>query len=166
MATKSQSDLQTLVAKAHDKLSTDNDKDLCRYLPGNRAGYYMHHFTFRKVALNSPKELGAEIKKHILDVAKPKALPSAPRALRGSGRKGGGKNNNGDTTIELSGEQLARLLQYARSKSDSDLENALLSGFDNLPLEKLKRELIQSIRKNTPSRALFEALGARLASGS
>ena len=59
--TRKEVELQSTIEKALKKIKGTKENELCRYLPMDSGGY-MHHFTFRKMKGECPKDLIALIR--------------------------------------------------------------------------------------------------------
>ncbi len=81
-------ELKSSIQKSLKKINGSKENEICRYLPMEGGGY-MHHFTFRKMKGECPKELIALINKHVLTPSKPQTVTPKPRAPRGSRKRTG-----------------------------------------------------------------------------
>lgn len=141
--------LEAVIEQAKKKIQGSKENDICRYLPSEDENGYMHHFSLQKMKKNEPSQLIMLIKKHILE-GSPKAIPSKPRAARGSR-----KNAN---TPAFTKEELARLAKYTEAAGDAELSSKILG--QKASFTKCKQELMASIRANTLQPNCWEAYAA------
>lgn len=137
--------LDGLMKAAIAKVNAEKENELCKYLPGNDNGY-MHHFTFKKKKNAEPQELAEALKKHILEVEKPKVLQPKQRAPRGSRKK--------REPVSFSPRDLEQIVEMAKQSGKMDLV-ARLSPRRSLPA--LKRELRRSISEERVCPELWHA---------
>lgn len=145
MTKTSQQTLADAISHALQKINSNQEKDICRFIPGPRGGY-IHHFTFKKLKEKEPEQCLSLINKYILESAKPRELDPTPRAPRGLNR------NNGQ--IKLPNEMVSKIIHIARESGDDSLLAKLLAA---RPLNQVKRDLIRSIRENKANQELWEA---------
>lgn len=129
----SEEQMKSHLQKALKKLNTNDENVVCRYLPVT--GGYMHHFTFRKMKVNSPEKLVDMLNKYILDPSKPQPVPPKQRAPRGSRKK---KDH-----LNFTRSDIDRILQMARMSGDREIIRKLT----RKDLKSVRRELIQSIKQ-------------------
>lgn len=135
-----------VISIAIKKINGRTDKDLCKYIPSNAGGGYMHHFTLRKMKTRHPQELRMLIDKFIIWADKPAAITPKQRASRGSR-----KNHD---QLKLTRNQLERMLNIARLAGDKEMI-AMLAPKKSLGVA--KRELIISIRHGKVEPELWNA---------
>ncbi len=139
---KSEEQLEQLIDKALEKLGTESENEICRYLPVN--GGYMHHFTLRKMKTEAPEELVDMINKFIVKTTKPTRVPHKPRAARGSRKRG--------DNLSLNNNDLKRLLNIARLANDQEMIRKLTP---RRSLASVKRELMRTIRQGKVDQELW-----------
>lgn len=140
-----QQNLNEAIDKALRKIQSNNEKTICRYIPGPRGGY-IHHFTFKKLKETEPEKCLLLIEQCILNVTQPRQLQPTTRAPRGV--------NRGNNPIKLPNDMVNRIIQMARETGDNSLLAKLLAV---RPLNQIKRDLIRSIRNHKVNRELWEA---------
>ena len=128
-----QTELQILIKKAKVKVGAKDENDLCHYLPGP-AGGYIHHFTYKSLKENEPKQAIKIITKHLIAPKKPEKIPPKRRAARGSRKK---------DPYNFSRNDLERMRQLARMAGDKEMIRKLTPRRN---LADVKRQLISSIR--------------------
>lgn len=138
-------ELDLLIHNAIKKISGNKENDICRYLPSNKGGY-IHHFTMRKMKQEKPQELLDMIKKFIVNMPKPQAVPPKSRAPRGTRKRLG--------QVALSKEELEKLRQMALSSGDKDLARKLTQRKE---LRQLKKELLASIKNGFADQELWSS---------
>ncbi len=126
-------ELKSSIQKALKKINGSKENEICRYLPMEGGGY-MHHFTFRKMKGECPKELIALINKHVLTPGKPQTVTPKPRAPRGSRKK--------RDQLHFTKHDIDRILHMARMAGDKEMIRKLTQK----DLKQIKRELIASIK--------------------
>lgn len=140
-----QQNLNDAIEKSLKKIEANQEKEICRFIPGPRGGY-IHHFTFKKLKEKDPLKCLSMLEEFILGPLKPRELDPTPRAPRGLNR-----NNN---QIKLPNEMVSRIIQIARETGDDSLLSKLLAA---RPLNQIKRDLIRAIRANKANQELWEA---------
>ena len=130
---KNKAELEGLIEKAIKKINGYKENQLCRYLPMTGGGY-MHHFTFRKMKGEDPRELMTQIKKHIVESNKPQMVTPKQRAPRGSRKR--------RDQLHFTKHDIERILHMARLAGDKDMVRKLTQK----DLKQIKRELISSIK--------------------
>lgn len=128
-------ELQKILDEGVKRIKAKKENELCRYLPMKEGGY-MHHFTFRKMKTESPKELATMVKKHVIDSSKPQMVTPKPRAPRGSRKR--------RDQLHFTKFDIERILHMARLAGDKDMVRKLTQK----DLKQIKRELINSIKAN------------------
>ncbi|NGX58687.1 MAG: hypothetical protein K940chlam3_01595 [Chlamydiae bacterium] len=130
---KTEVELKSVIEKALKKINGAKENGLCRYLPMDSGGY-MHHFTFRKMKGESPKELIALITTHVIDANKPQTVTPKPRAPRGSRKR--------RDQLHFTKHDIERILHMARMAGDKEMIRKLTQK----DLKQIRRELINSIK--------------------
>ena len=126
-------ELKSTIQKALKKINGSKENEICRYLPMEGGGY-MHHFTFRKMKTENPKELIALVNKHVISLNKPQTVTPKPRAPRGSRKK--------RDQLHFTKHDIDRILHMARMAGDKEMIRKLTQK----DLKQIKRELISSIK--------------------
>jgi len=142
--TKTESDLKRVLEQALKKINGKKENELCRYLPMDGGGY-MHHFTFRKMKGESPKELIELINSYVLNVDKPKTVTPKPRAPRGSRKR--------RDQLHFTKHDIERILHMARLAGDKEMVRKLTQK----DLKQIRRELVNSIKNNRIEPDLWNA---------
>ncbi len=127
--------IDTIIHKALKKIKTEDENELCRYLPSNKGGY-IHHFSFRKLKNRDPQALKALIEEHVLNPVSPQPLPANTRNPRGS--------RKGNHDIRLSQFDIQKLCILANRSGDAEMA-AKLTAKSRTPAQ-LRRDLMRSIR--------------------
>lgn len=131
--TKYAEELKSTIQKALKKINASKDSEICRYLPMEGGGY-MHHFTFRKMKGENPRELIDLITKHVNSVNKPQTVTPKPRAPRGSRKR--------RDQLHFTKHDIERILHMARMAGDKEMIRKLTQK----DIKQIKRELIASIK--------------------
>ncbi len=126
-------ELKSAIEKAVKKVGASKENELCRYIAVD-AGGYIHHFTFRKMKGENPKWLLEQIKRFILDPAKPRTVTPKPRAPRGSRKR--------RDQLHFTKHDIERILHMARLAGDKEMVRKLTQK----DIKQIKRELINSIK--------------------
>lgn len=141
---KTEVELKHVLEKALKKINGNKENELCRYLPMD-AGGYMHHFTFRKMKGESPKELIELINAHVLSIDKPKSVTPKPRAPRGSRKR--------RDQLNFTKHDIERILHMARLAGDKEMVRKLTQK----DLKQIRRELVNSVKNNRIEPELWNA---------
>lgn len=141
---KTETELSSVIEKALKKIQGSKENELCRYLPMDGGGY-MHHFTFRKMKGESPKELISLITKHVINPGKPQTVTPKPRAPRGSRKR--------RDQLHFTKHDIERILHMARMAGDKEMVRKLTQK----DLKQIKRELVNSIKANKIDPDLWNA---------
>jgi len=142
--TRKEVELQSTIEKALKKIKGTKENELCRYLPMDSGGY-MHHFTFRKMKGECPKDLIALIHDYVIDVERPKTVKPKPRAPRGSRKR--------RDQLHFTKHDIERILHMARLAGDKEMIRKLTQK----DLKQIRRELINSIKNNKIEPDLWNA---------
>jgi len=137
------------------KTGAEKEAELCHFIPGEKKGYRMHHLSYFLLRKKAPKELESLLSKHIEGKKKLAKLPSPPRAKR---RTTGSRGQS----IKMSNADLTNILKKLQEANENELASKIQSQITR-SLPQVKRELIDSIRKNEPSTELWDALHQELA---
>jgi len=135
--------LAEYIEKACNKMKVSTEYELCKYI--NFEDSRIHHFTFKRMKLNEPKELAELIDSQILTNEKPMIQTSKPRQKRNLNTK--------KFQISLSRSQISKVI----AALEANEEYELVQLFSPPPSPKeLKRQLIKSIKDDEIDPKLFE----------
>ena len=137
------SKLNEVISQALKKLNTSEEKDLCRYLPGEKGGY-IHHFSYKKMKHCLPEKLIALLQQYVTNPSNPQPLEPRKRERKKRGALSG---------LNLSEMQLKRLVLLAESSGDEDLAELLKP---KLSLSDCQKALIDMVRNQTVDVSLWK----------
>ena len=131
---------QTFIVKALKKIGAISEKEICRYLPGDKGGY-IHHFTLKKIRKTKPAEFCALIQEFIINPATPRQIEPKPRIRR-------------NKSLSLKEIDLKHILKLAQKTGDTYLLSKLGTRFS---LQSIKKQLIKSIKQNKVDEELWNS---------
>lgn len=137
--------LEKTIQQALQKISSKNEKDLCRYLPATKGSGYLHHFSLNKLKKRHPAALMSLLKEFIINPSQPNVLKPKQRAPKGSRKK--------SDRITFNRDELTNLVELARKAGYRDIVAKLSP---QRSLVAIKRDLIRTIKANTIDHELWE----------